>query len=99
MGHYYAEMACEKCGNIRCWCPMERQEPNLNWMVDSSDMTILTVDDFDKKYNSYDTKYGKMPGMPLLRRMGCDYFKHRSDAEKHLIKLLEKTSSCKRRSN
>jgi hypothetical protein len=90
MGHYASEMMCQDCGRTICRCQHTPSLPNLNWMVDVyNDMAIKTVDQFDKDHASVKTKYGLMPGMPLIKRMNCKEFKKKSDAESHAVELLE----------
>jgi hypothetical protein len=32
MGHYYADMACSRCGFVRCQCPPKPPEP-AKWFI------------------------------------------------------------------
>jgi hypothetical protein len=33
MGHYAAEMQCDKCGNLRCTCPPPPDKTQNHWVV------------------------------------------------------------------
>lgn len=90
MGHYAAEMQCDKCGNLRCTCPPEPKKPNRNFIV-TDDYRVVTVDEFDANpdNNTVRTKWGGIAMNPLLYRMGKKEFKKRTDAETHARELCE----------
>ena len=90
MGHYYADLACDKCGNIRCTCPPKKEKPNRNWIV-KHNFTVQRVVDFDAdpKNTATQTKYGPIPQNPLLLRLGKKEFKTREEAEQHARELCE----------
>lgn len=33
MGHYYADLMCDKCGELRCVCPTKREPSITQWYV------------------------------------------------------------------
>jgi hypothetical protein len=52
-------------------------------------MTVKTVNEFDKQYSVVKTKYGDMPGSPLIKRLYFEEFENQIDAENHAIRLLQ----------
>ena len=51
MGHYYAEMACQRCGRIDCTCPPRPDPDKFKWINDlDEDFTPIRVCDFDAKH-------------------------------------------------
>lgn len=90
MGHYYADMMCNTCGNVRCTCPPETKKPNGKFIV-TDDYRVVTVDEFDADpdNNIRRMRYGTTPVNPLLSRMGKKEFKLRRDAEVHAREMCE----------
>ena len=92
MGHYYAEMACPKCGFIPCRCPREKPKPNKKWIVDfSDDYKPIQVDDFDKKYAVINTRYGTISGNPHISRMGRKEFETKAKCKAHAKDLIRES--------
>lgn len=79
---------CDDCGRVCCVCTREPSPPDMSWIVDD-DFTVLRVHEFDTKHAAVQTKYGKMPGMPIIKRMNKKTFKTRLLAEKHARDLAE----------
>lgn len=88
MGHYYADMACQKCGNLRCTCPAKPHKPEKGWIVDD-DFMVLSLADFDaKKLKSQSKRF--QPLSPLFYRLGHTIYKSRRAAEKGAMKECER---------
>ena len=85
MGHYRSEMWCNTCGNHPCTCP--RQPEPVRWLIDTDD-TVMTTEEHDKKYASVQTKYGPIPGSPMLRRMSMTLYPTKAAAEAAIPALL-----------
>jgi hypothetical protein len=82
VGHYYAEMACPKCLKVRCTCP-PKPDPSLQmWIVDD-DLTPIQIQDFDKKHAYVKTKWGNIPGHPMLYRLNKKKFETKKEAQEH----------------
>lgn len=47
MGHYYAEMMCEECGQLRCACPPAPKKPGHSWVLDG--FTPIKAEDYAKQ--------------------------------------------------
>lgn len=90
MGHYYADLMCDDCGNVRCVCQQQGQgqKPN-NWILDD-DYLPIQVCDFDHKYRIKKTRYGDVDGMPAVRRLGRVEFKTRSECAQHGRDMINK---------
>lgn len=80
MGHYYSEMMCEKCGNVRCTCPPKPSKQEKGWIVDDN-FTVITVKEFDEKHRYQKLKYGYIEINPLLSRMDRKIHTTRKAAE------------------
>jgi hypothetical protein len=85
MGHYRCDMWCNTCSNHPCTCT-PKPEP-VQWLVDDDD-TVMTTAAFDLKYASIKTKYGPIPGSPMLRRMGMTLYPTKAAAEVAIPALL-----------
>lgn len=48
MGHYYAEMMCEKCGRVRCSCPPTPPSSKENWFMKNGKTVAQWRADFIK---------------------------------------------------
>jgi hypothetical protein len=92
MGHYAAEMMCDRCGNVRCTCPPAPKKPNGNFIV-TNDFRVVTIDEFDADpaNHSTPTSYGPVAMNPELYRVGKEEFKRRADAEEHAQRLCVET--------
>ena len=47
MGHYAAEMQCDKCGKLRCVCPPKPDESLKMWVV-TDDYEVMKASAFEK---------------------------------------------------
>ena len=62
----------------------------VTWINDHDDeFTPITVQNFDRKYNTYETKFGPIPQNPIGMRADCLEFKTEAEAKKHSYVLLE----------
>lgn len=95
MGHYAAEMQCDKCGNTRCNCVLKPDNSDAEkWIVEIENyFTVIQVRDYDKKYATLPGKFGPVDGMPLLRRCKRKHFDVKSDAQAHAKQLIDETIS------
>lgn len=82
MGHYAAEMQCDKCGNLHCTCPSKKEKPNKKFIV-ADDYQVMTVDEFDTHLRSITSVN------PLVYRVGKLEFEKREDAEVHARERCE----------
>lgn len=91
MGHYAAEMQCDKCGNIHCKCVLKPDNTDTKkWIVETeNNYTVIQVGDYDKKYATLPSKFGPVDGMPLLRRCKRKHFDLKSEAQAHAKQLIE----------
>ena len=80
MGHYYVDMMCDTCGKIQCTCPQKPDMTHLKWIVDE-DLMVIQIQDFDKKHAVIQTKYGPIPGTPILLRYKRKSFDEKKDAK------------------
>lgn len=48
MGHYAVDMQCDKCGNLRCTCPLPEDKTLHHWVV-GDDFEVMTVEQFLSK--------------------------------------------------
>lgn len=85
MGHYRSEMRCDRCEKHPCTCP--RTPEPVRWLIDSDD-EILTTVDYDKKHATVQTKYGPIPGLPLMQRMNMKLYDKKEEAEAALPIVL-----------
>ena len=76
MGHYDRKNPCPKCnsGEWTCKCPIKKEKPNKNWMVDTTNYEVMKVTDFDQKYSQSSS---------FLIRMHGDQFKTKKEAQIH----------------
>jgi hypothetical protein len=51
MGHYASEMMCDKCGNVRCTCPVEKSKPQKGWYI-TPDFRVITVEEADAEFTA-----------------------------------------------
>lgn len=77
MGHYRSEMACDRCGNMRCTCP--RTPTPVQWLIDT-DGVVMTTAEHDKKHSMVKSKFGPIQGTPLIRRMRFTLYPTKEDA-------------------
>jgi hypothetical protein len=68
MGHYYADLMCDTCGEIRCTCPPK---------PDRSDRHFIVLHDYRVMTKAEATKAGMNP----LTRMFTPSFATREEAE------------------
>ena len=94
MGHYAAEMMCDKCGRVSCVCPPKPDTDQLLWVLDG--FTPIQICDFDKKHAvhrlspwvyrldkiKYSTKAEAAAAIPAL-------------AAEHITQLKERIKKCK----
>jgi hypothetical protein len=59
----------------------------VQWLVDDDDV-VMTTAAFDLKYASIKTKYGPIPGSPMLKRMGMKLYPSKAAAEAAIPALL-----------
>lgn len=52
MGHYYADLMCDQCGQIRCRCPRKPEPPPTGFIV-NSDYTVLPASEYIAATNKY----------------------------------------------
>jgi len=88
MGHYASEMACSGCGKIPCRC--ERIDTTqAMWLVDSSDLQVMQVSQFDQKYKYIRSSNGMVfPGNPFARRMDAMLFETKEEALAHRVNVI-----------
>ena len=90
MGHYYSEMACSTCGNIRCSCPRKPDMTHVMWLVDRTDMQVMQVGQFDRKYTYVKGGNGMtFPGNPWSLRMGAKLFVTMKEALDHRSTIVD----------
>ena len=89
MGHYYAEMACNRCGRINCICPRPPDNRGSRWINDDDpEFSPISVLEFDTKYAVIKTAYGDVNGMPMMYRLKKAEFKTQEEATAHSKVLL-----------
>lgn len=89
MGHYAAEMMCNKCGNLRCTCPVKIQKPKTGWVV-TGDFRVITTEEDNKTYS-------KFPSSLYLHQMQRAVYKKREEAEKAALTLCEEAVETQRK--
>lgn len=72
MGHYYAEMMCDKCGQIRCVCPAAPKKPDASWVLDGFEP--MKAEDYAKKNDG--------GGLGFYRSMLATRYKDLASAQK-----------------
>ena len=89
MGHYAAEMMCNKCGNVRCTCPPTKTVQS-GWVV--RDFKVLSTDE------DYAYQREKSPGTLFVHQMTRKVYKTRINAEKAAMKACEDAvQACRER--
>ena len=71
MGHYAAELQCDRCGYIRCACPLP-VDRKLHWFVVDG-FEVCTVEEFLFRYRS--------EASVRMRLAFMTRYEHRFDAE------------------
>jgi hypothetical protein len=80
MGHYFADLMCDACGEVRCRCepiPAKKTDP---WVVDD-DFGVVRASDYQKANDKF--------GLGYLRRMSKTHFDEKSDARAEAKKQLD----------
>lgn len=85
MGHYYADMMCDTCSNIRCTCPPKPDTDHKRWMVHPQSLVVMRVSEFDAEASK-----NKNGWTPVLFRMGSKAFDKKEDAIAHEKELRAK---------
>ena len=57
MGHYASEMMCDKCGNVRCTCPVEKNKPQKGWYI-TPDFRVITAEEADAEHTKAHGSWG-----------------------------------------
>lgn len=78
MGHYYADMMCDTCGNIRCTCPRE-ERIDTRWVIDEETCTVMQVFEFDKA-----KAIPGLSGRGMIMRSSLEHFDTKEEAEEEL---------------
>ena len=81
MGHYYADLACSKCGDLRCSCETASGEQWVNQWVVGDGFKVIRASDYQRENNQQ--------GLGFMRRMSLQHFAKKSDAMDHAKTELE----------
>lgn len=81
MGHYYTNLACSKCGDLRCTCETASNEEWVNQWVVGSEFKVVRASEFQRENNQQ--------GLGFMRRMSLKHFAKKSDAMAHAKTELE----------
>lgn len=76
MGHYASEMMCDKCGNVRCTCPVEKSKPQKGWYI-TTDFRVITAEEADAEYTRAHGGTWGLYSFQMLRKL----HKTREEAE------------------
>ena len=89
MGHYYADLMCDRCGKIRCICPPSNTVNNDDqWVVDHS-FNVVTIKEFDEANSTITTRFGKVKSdFKVLKRVSLKRFDSKEEAELEAIRLM-----------
>lgn len=85
MGHYLADIICDRCGNRTCTCPAVEQPQPPRFII-TDDYRVVTVDEFDAECRARNPTSSVNP---VFHRWGKREFERRDEAEQFALELCE----------
>lgn len=105
MGHYYADLACSKCGCLVCACPVIKPAPKKpQWIIDRTlwvaqryemPSHAMALNFSDSMVKKYDTKEEAEADIPELIRIKRDELRAEADMLDMMLTITPgKTNIC-----
>lgn len=86
MGHYLADIMCDRCGNRTCTCPTAEQVKPACFII-TDDYRVVSVDQFDAEFKA---RNPTSTVSPTFHRWGKREFEKRDEAKQFALELCEK---------